>query len=577
MTQAAQLDRRPAAETGKRRGRRSRLAVASAILGSAVVLSLAFPLWRLAGVLVTGDKAAASPVREALQLPGLTDVLRNTAVLVALGGLGAMLVGSTLAWLNERTDAHLGWFSTILPVLGLLVPPVAAAIGWVMLLSPRAGLLNAAIRGAFGSTDGEGPLNIFSWPGLVFLYVLELTPFVYVVMSAALRNIDSALEEASRMSGAGPFQTLWRVTLPAIRPALAASGLLVTTMGLAMFSVPSIIGGGARVPVLSTEILHLLRNQYPPRTSLAVVLSCIMLFVIVVAWGLQSWIARTSRTAAIGGKGVGANRVVLGRWRLPARVMIAAFILLTTALPVLALAMVSLQRFWSAHYRFDRLTSYNFQAVLVGNATTQSAILNSLVLGLLTATVAMAIAWVLAFSNSQRASVFSRAIDSVVKLPAGISHLVLGVSLLLAYGGAPFHLGGSLAILLLAYVLAYLPQGSIASGSAVSQVHPSLLEASRVSGAGEWRSLRTVAVPLMLPSIAAGWAMMFVFAFGDLTLSVLLSSPRSPTAGYMLLNLYDAGTFPLIAALGLTLTAVCALVVTAVLRLSRTRYARGRG
>lgn len=563
--------------TATSRGRRRPwLPLVAGALGALIALSLGYAFWNMAAALFADTSQAANPLKEAFELRGLPEVLRNTAVLVVLGGGGAMLVGSLLAWLNERTDAHMGWFSSILPVVGLLVPPVAAAIGWVMLLSPRAGLVNAALRGLFGSSSTEGPFNIFSWPGLVFLYALELTPFVYVVMSASLRNLDAALEEASRIGGAGPLETLRRVTLPSIKPAIASSALLTVTVGLALFSVPSIVGGGARVPVLSTTILDLLRGQFPPRTSVAVVLSGIMLTVILVCWALQAWVVRNARSASVGGKGVSARRLSLGAWRTPARICVLLFIALSTALPLTGLALVSFQQFWSAKYRFDRLSLANFRTAFIENEVTQAAIVNSLALGLSAATVGMTIAWLLALNNQMNRSLYGRAIDAVVKLPAGISHIVMGVALLLAYAGAPFYLSGTLTILLLAYVLAYLPQGSIASASAVSQVHKSLLEASRISGAGEWRTLRRVSLPLMLPAVAGGWAMMFVFSLGDLTLSVLLSSVASPTAGYMLLDLYDTGTFPLIAALSLTLTVISAAVVLSVLRLASGRRRGGR-
>ncbi|GEK79144.1 ABC transporter permease [Agrococcus baldri] len=547
------------------------MGILAGVLGVIVVASLVYPIWRLVAALFSGTDATANPLAAALALPGLSEVLLNTLIVVACGGLGALIMGSVLAWLNERTDAHMGWFSSVLPVLGLLVPPIASAIGWVMLLSPRAGLINDFLRTLAGSSASEGPLNIFSWPGLIALYAIELTPFVYVVVAAALRNLDPALEQASRISGAGPLMTLFRVTLPAITPSLASAALLVVTMGLALFSVPSVVGNSANIPVLSTTILDLLHNQYPPRTAEAVVLSSFMMTAIALVWMLQSRISRRARGATVGGKGQTSARVRLGAWKVPARIAIALFVIVTVVLPVVALAMVSLQSFWSAHYQFDSMSFANFHQVFFGNPTTQQSLINSLLLGLLTATIGMAIAWILSLNNRENPSPLAALVDGVVKLPSGLSHLVVGVALLLAYAGPPFSLSGTLVILLLGYVLVYLPQGSIAAGSAVTQVHGSLVEASRMSGASGARTLSKISLPLMLPGIASGWAMMFVFALGDLTISVLLASTATPTAGYMLLDLYNNGSFPLIAALGLTITVVSASVVLSVLWLTRSR------
>ena len=151
--------------------------------------------------------------------PGILDVVGNTVAVAGLSGLIALTVGALFAWINERTDATSGWTRDFLPLVPLLVPQIAGVTGWVMLLSPRAGLLNVQIREIFGlgqdTIAPSGPIDIFTFTGLVLVMALYLVPYVYLIISAGLRNLDPNLEEASRINSAGPFKTLWRVTLPA--------------------------------------------------------------------------------------------------------------------------------------------------------------------------------------------------------------------------------------------------------------------------------------------------------------------------------------------------------------------------
>ncbi|MCC7257299.1 MAG: iron ABC transporter permease [Gammaproteobacteria bacterium] len=565
-------------------GRRDRLtewrerpstgAVFSGSLALAVGALVCFPLLAMLVQLFHGsDGLNLGAFAEAARLPGLAQTLGNTLLVILLAGTVAFILGATFAWLNERTDARMTWVAAAMPVLPILMPPIAMVIGWVLLLSPRAGLLNVFVRSVFGIDDGQGPLNIFSWTGMGALYALELTPFVYLLVSAALRDLDPALEQASRVSGRGPLRTLWHVTLPSIRPALAASALLVVAIGLSIFSVPSVVGATAKIDVLSVRIVNLLYGSYPPRTGAAVALSFLMLLLVGVAWLIRARIVARSRPATVGGKGSSSGRVVLGWLRRPAQAGIVLFVALTTVIPFAALLIVSLQKFWSADIRLDALSLNAYAAILRGG-TAGKAVSNSILLGALTATAAMAVTVLLTLFSRERRGVFGRAIDGVMKLPAGFPHVFVAVAVLLAFAGPPLSLGGTLAILLLGYFVIYLPQASIAADAAAAQVRDELTQASRVSGAGEWRTLRRVTLPLMRGAIGSGWVVVFAFVVGDLTASILLATHSTPTAGYLLLEEYVNGSYPLIAALALVISVASSAVVLTMLAVTGRKLGR---
>lgn len=549
------------------------------LAGLAAVLiagTILYPLARMfTKLFYSSGRVDLSGVARAAKLPGIAETLLNTVMVIGVGGACALIAAAAFAWLNTRTDASMGWLSEAMPVIPVLIPPIAMVIGWVLLLTPGAGSINIVLRSLLGIEGTEGPLNIYSMPGLMFLYALELLPYAYLVMTSAFRSIDPSLEEASRIYGAGPLRTLVKVTLPAVKPALGASTLLMLVMGFALFSAAAIVGTTARIDILSARVVQLLHGVFPPQTNEAVALSLVILIVIGLAWLAQNRILRLQRFATVGGKGMRTTPVRLGVMKWPARLALMGYVAAAVVLPILALLYVSLQQFWTTKFNLNAFSLDAYIEIFVENQHTRAALINSVMLGVAGATIGMAIAFFVAILARRRPGRTTAALDGVVKLPGALSHIVIAIAVLLAFGGSPFFLGGTLAILLIAYVMIYLPQGSVTAGSAVSQVSDQLMEASYMAGARESRTMRRIALPLMLPGLAGGWVLLFALIAGDLTASVLLSTTSTPTVGSTLLDQYQNGTFPTIAALALVITAISAVVVLTVLRFTRGKISVG--
>ncbi|MFM9972179.1 MAG: ABC transporter permease [Burkholderiales bacterium] len=522
---------------------------------------------------VVNFAGAMSVLRE----PWLPRVLMNTAIAIGASTLIALVIGSVMAWLNERTDANLGIVGLILPVIPLLMPGIALSIGWAFIGAPRVGFLNGllAVIPGLGADGLNLGVNIYSWAGLIWVYSLHGVPYVYLVVSASLRNLDPSLEEASRISGAGLWRTLRRVSLPAIKPALFASALLVIISGFALFSIPTIIATTAEIDILAVRIVRLLRNDFPPRMDQAVVLGLIMLLVIGTTWLVQRRVAAGGHFVTIGGRVASASRITMGRWRLPAQGLMIGYLACASLVPLLALTVVALQPFWTPSVEWSRLTVDNFKTVLVEDRMTAAAFKNSLFLSVSGATLAMIIAAVAAIYLAQRQGGLSKAVDAVMKAPATISSLVLSVGFLVSFSGPPFFLAGTLLLLLLAYIVIHIPPGSIAANAAATQVGADLREASYVAGAGEGRTVRRIVVPLMLPGLAAGWAMVFVHMMGDLSASALLAGLKNPVIGFAILEIWEMGSFGVLAAFSTVMCLVITLVVLLMLWLVRASARRG--
>ena len=538
--------------------------IAVVVVALLVVFLVAYPIGRmlLRAFVVNGELriAEAFSIFGVAWLPG---VLRDTSLMVVLTAVGALFVGSSLAWLNERTDANLGMIGVILPVIPLFIPGVALAIGWVFLAAPRVGYINGFLASLpLVGRDGLGwSVNIYSWAGLVWVYVLNAVPAVYLVVSAALRNVNPQLEEASRISGAGVWRTFRKVSLPVIRPALLAAALLTVISTFALFSIPTIIASSAGIDMMPVRIVRLLRNEFPPQMGYAIALSLIMLVIVGLAWWLHRRAAKAGRFVAVGGKAAAGARVALGVWRRPLQVVMIAYLACASLLPLLALLIVALQPFWTATINPAVFTLRNFHMVLFENRLTIAAFQNSLILSVVGATIAMAMAAVIAIYTSRRANLLSTVADGVLKWPATIPNLIIALGFLVAFSGPPFYLAGTVLLLLLAMIIIYIPTGSIAANSAVSQVGRDLIEASHVNGAGEGRTVRRIIVPLSMPGLVAGWTLVYVHMMGDLSAAALLAGINNPVIGFAILETWENGSFGLLAAFSSLMVAVISIVV----------------
>ena len=540
-----------------------------------LVALVGVPLIRvLIGMFWVDGSFTLDPVRKTLAVPDLGSLVLNTIIVVVASSALAFVIGAVLAWVNERTDARMGLLTESLPLLPFLLPPVAGAVGWTMLLSPNAGLLNSWIRDALGLIGinlESGPFDIYSWYGLIWVYAVYAVPFVFLNVSAGLRSLDGSLEEASKLSGAGRLRTLRKVTLPAVAPSLGAGLLLTLWSGFGIFSIPSIIGGPAGIDVLSVRIVRLLTFTYPPETDVAVGLSLIVVVMVGAVYMVQYRVLRSGKFAAISGKGVKAAVTKLGAWKWPVRAMILLYVLMSVVLPMAALVLVSLNGYWTPDIDWGALSLDSWRQSVTGDRTTMRALQNSLFLGVVGAFIGIMAAALVAIYVARARGIIPRVIDGGIKLPAAISNMVIAVGILLLLAGPPFRLSGTLTILLLGYLALYLPQASVAADAAVSGVGKELTEASAISGANTMRTFRRVYLPLIMPGLVAGWALLFIRMVGDLTASAILAGTGNTVVGFRILEVFNGGSYALLASLATTLVVITTGVLIVVLAYTRRK------
>jgi len=535
--------------------------VLTALFGLVVVLVLYPIITMLVQIFIVEGQLGLDAVRQALNEPRLGEVILNTAIFTGLSALAAFVVAALFAWLAERTN--IGWVGVmrILPILPLFVPPIAGAIGWVFLLAPNAGFINVLIRWLTGSELQRGPLDIYSLWGMILVSVIYMVPVGYLVISAGLRNLDSSMEEASRVSGAGPVRTLWGVTLPLVTPALAGAAFIIGIFSLGLFSVPVVIGTGAGIDVLTVRIYRLVHGLYPPRTDVALVLGIFLLAVVQIGLLLQWLATRSGRFGAIGGRSTYQSRIDLGAWRGVARTGVGLYLGGAIVLPLLGLAIVSLQNYWTPNIDLGQLSFRNYREALFDNIRTAQSIRNSFLISAAGATIGILLAAAMSY-GSQRMLVRWRGVISwVAALPASVPHVVIGLAFLVAFSQGPIVLYGTASLLLLAYVIIYLPQSMTTANGALQQIGTDLEEAARIGGATQIRTFRTIIFPLMLPGLLAGWVILFVLMIFELNASSLLSTTGNRVVGAEILNIWEEAHFPILAAFSLTITLLGTIVI----------------
>jgi iron(III) transport system permease protein len=463
-----------------------------------------------------------------------------------------------------------------LPLVPLVLPSIALNIGWIFLADQQAGMLNSAIRnllGLVGIKLESGPMDINSWYGMAFLYTMWFVSFVYILISAALRNVDPALEEASRISGASIRRTFRMVSLPAILPAIGGACFLILLLGVAQFSIGRTIGVSARIDVLSVYLVRLFQG-FPPKQDSAVVVGMLVLTLVLVAWLLERHLTTQLGHATISGRSASHSVVRLGPMRWVARSAMVFYLCIASVIPLGALLLVALQPFWSPDVDFSKLSLRNFGTFFGGGRFTQ-AMLNSVTLAVTGATVGILIAGLLVSFARFRGGRTAGFVDAVARAPGAISHVVIAVAFILAFGGAPFRLSGTFLILVTCYIVMSMPQAWISARQAIAQIGQPLLDASAISGSSTLGTFFRINLPLMIGGLIAGWAMLFVVMVGDLTASSVLANFQTPVVGFVILEVFDNGTYSQLAALGATIAFISGSIIALVLGYARRFGASG--
>jgi iron(III) transport system permease protein len=461
--------------------------------------------------------------------------LRGTLTVSGGTALLAFAIGLPCGWLVAATDlpGSRRWRSLL--SLPYVVPPYLGAVGWTYLLSERAGWLNRLLADTFGL--GPVPLVIYSTEGIVFVLGVFFSPFVLMAVSEAVERLDPALEEAARVSGASAF-TAWRqVTWPLIRRAAVGGALLAFLASAASYGVPAVLGPSAKPPVqvLTTRVKSCIDLHTTGGFRQATALSSLLLLAALLFPLAESVSRPDPRSGAV--RSARRVRARLGRWKWPVLVGVGGLFCCTTLLPVLALLASSVMTNIGQGFGWSNLSLVHYRHLLQRPDALRAAG-NSLMLAAGAATLAVSAGLGLALLQTRGKSRASWLVTALAWLPFATPGTVLAIGFILAFTGAwGLNLYGTLWLLLAAYTVKLLALAYRLVLAGIEQTHPSLEESARVCGATPGAALTQILLPLLRGHLATAWFLVFMPCVGELTMSILLFGPDTPTLGTMLFEL----------------------------------------
>jgi len=478
-------------------------------------------------------------------------LLMNSMIFSVGSAAIALVYGTALAWLAERSDAPFRKLAYVTAYVSFAIPGIIKVVGWIMLMGPKAGILNAPIVAMMGA-----PLfNIFSLSGMVLVESFLWIPIVFLLMSTPFRSMDPSLEEAATTSGSTGWQVFCKVTFPLALPSVLAVLILTFIRSLEAFEIPALIGIPAGVEVLTTKIYLQIKGGLIPKYGEASAYSIILIGLVTL--GLFPYYRITSKTykfTTISGKAYRPHRIQLRKWRWLGGLLMLVLPLLQF-LPIVAIT-------WSSFLPFAQVPSRKALSLLTFNNYVTAfndsgiirSVMNSLTVSMTSATGAILItffaAWLIV-----RASIKSRWIlDQMAMLPLVFPGIVMGIAILKMYLMLPVPVYGTLWILILAFIARYLPYGIRFSHSALLSLHKELEEGAMVSGASWFQMMRQVVVPLIMPALLAGWIYVFLITFKELSIALLLYSPGSQVVAVTIWELWDNGHVGELAAFSLVIT-----------------------
>jgi len=514
------------------------------------------------------DKSGAFSLQNFVTLvndPTLLDPFITTFILATSTSLICCAVAAPMGWLVARTDMPLRRTVRLLVTASFVTPPFLGAIAWELLAAPNSGLLNKLYRTLSGAEPDEHLLNIYSFPGLIFVIACYTFPYVFVLVANALDRTPSELEDASAILGGNTWVTARRVTIPLVLPALLAGALVAFLQAMTLFGSPAILALPAGFHTMTTKIWSLF--QYPPKPELAAAASLPLLILTVMLLRAEHMILGRRSYAVLGGKNSAPRIIQLGHWRWAALAFCFIVLLNPVFLPYGALLNATFSKVASQFVSFSNFTFHNIYFVFFELSATKLALYNTFVLGIATATIGTVIAVVISYLTTREAVTGHKALGFLATAPVAIPGIVLGVGLFLSYTRPPFVLYGTLWILLLAFLTLAMPAAYQQMQSAFKAIHPELEDASRILGATRLRALWQITAPLLRTSVIATWCFVFVGTIRELSAAVMLFTSETKVISVLIFDLNESGDLAAISVLGLIMLVVTSAIVAVANRL----------
>lgn len=539
-----------------------------------ILVVLILSVLPLARLVVAGIAALANGgVSAVLADPALWSATYYTIVTAILGTVISLVIGCAFAFLLTLTDIRGRGLLSFLFVLPMMIPPQVTALAWVQMSGPSSPLLKALhIAPPLGS-----PQPLYSVAGIALLYGVQHAPLVYLALRAGLVALPRDGVEAARLSGASSFRVFRDIILPLSLPGVIAGAAISFVSCTGNFGIPAILGIPASIYTLPTLIFSKF-SAFTSRTFGEVaLLSAIIAIISIAGLAIQDRALRGRDYRVLGFSGATAT-FDLGGWKYLFAPLLWVVLFFILAAPFFALLAGALVPAYGMPLTFKTMSFSAFHEILFRQAVTRTAFVNSLSLAAGTAMCLLLVTILSAYALTRRRDGISRAVSSLIEIPYSLPGIVIAVCFILVFA-APLPVlnitfYGTIWIILIAYLSSFFAVSLKPVVSAFHQLDPALEEAARLSGAGFFRRLRDIIVPLIAPAAGASFILVFLIACNELTISALLWSAGTQTLGVAIYNLDDSGSSDLASALSV-LIVMMVIVLMLLLELLAKRLPKG--
>jgi iron(III) transport system permease protein len=530
-------------------GTRLPAAVGGLLLAAILVALVVAPLGSiLLRAVVTPDTFALTTAHfvKVLTEPVYWTALFNTVIVCGGAALVATVLGAAFAWLFVRTDMPLrGAFEQVAQI-PIFIPPFVGAVAWALLFAPRVGAINRIMAWL----DLPAQFDIYTHTGMLWVMGIYLAPYVMMIVAAAMRSMDPSLEEAAQVSGLTRIETALRITLPLLAPAILSGAVLAFTIAVGLFGTPVVLGWSRQILLLTSRV-WIETQAVPPQYGVTAILSLYLIILSVVAMAAQRYVLAGRSFVTVTGKGFRSRPVRLGAWSWLAVLVALAYVVLTILAPLIVLLGAALSSYtWSGKMSLSNpWTALDSEDVWL---TMQ----NSIVVAVASATIATALGIAISWVTVRTRARGRRLIEYLVLLPISVPGIAFGVGVMLAWVGAPVPVYGTVLIIMFAFVGRFTAYAVRSISASLTQLHPELEESARVAGYGPLRTFARITLPLILPSVLAGWVLLFSFFMTELSMVILLYSASNRMFSILSFEVWNVGDFSRLAALSLLQTSI---------------------
>ncbi|CAM2945438.1 iron ABC transporter permease [Paenibacillus taichungensis] len=467
----------------------------------------------------------------------LSGVLLNSVWLGICVVAVTTLLALPLAWMMAKTRMGQHRWVDVILIIPFMTPPYIGSMGWILFMQ-KGGYLQQWVPSAASWSE-----LFFSFWGMVLIMSLHLFPFLYLLLRDAIIRIGGNLEEAGAVHGGRAGYRFRRIILPLLLSSYGMGIMLVFVKTIAEFGTPATFGRRIGYYVMTSEI-HKYISSWPIDFGKATSLASVLLSVCLVMWYMQSAMSRKFTYRLVGGKGQRSKRYSLrGGAGWLCGLYLALLLILSVGIPYFSIIAASTMKLRGAGLSFDNLTLDHYRELLSWGSVSMKAIGNSLGLSLAASTVAVIIGTGFALAIGKSSSFMQRVIDLFSLLPNTVPGIVMVVGLILFWNSPwmPFTLYNSYGMVVLTYVVLFLPYTVQYVKSSFTQIDGTLFQAGQVFGGRPLYILRRILLPLIIPGMLAGWMMTFTIATRELVGSLLILPPSMQTSATYIFAQFEQG------------------------------------